>query len=113
MKKYDKALEVGLELIYDGEPRQWCNPKTGKINEVMKRGAYRISRITYRFVYVCADRKNGSTEHQIDKQELERDLYALEFEDLTTPFALMFCHKNWYINDKELINSAKAYNKRK
>ena len=117
MKKYEGALKVGLKLIYDGDKKSWCDPRTGKVNETMGKGRYVITCITNRFVYVTCDRKNAVTEHQIERKEVEGRIYAYEWADLTsyTVFSLgqVFGHHDWYYNDTGLIEKARAYNKRK
>lgn len=112
MKKYNGLLHSGLKLIYAGRPMEWVNPKTGKVNEVMKPGRYVISRIQLNLVYLKADRKNAAKEHAIYIGELKDRIYVPEWIDLTTPIAQVFTlNKSWYINDEELIKKAKAYNK--
>ena len=114
MKDYNGELKVDMKLLYNGTPMQWCNRKTGKVNEVMNPGKYVISRFYRDYVLVKSDRKNATTEHYIPMDEI--NLKVLEFADLTCTMGfigLNLRNPRWVINDEELIKKAKEYNKRR
>lgn len=113
MFKFEGELEVGLNLIYDGEPIEWINPKTGRITDILNKGAYVITKLKDGYIFVRHDRKNATTIYKLDKNDIN-SIWCLEFDDLTTFlgfFQREFEHHNWWINDKELINKAKKHNK--
>ena len=110
MKVYGGEIKTGLRLLYNGEPIKWSN-RSGKIVEILKRGKYVVSRVTRDFVYLKHDRAKATKEFQLHKEAFI-EIYELEFADLTTTIGLIFnTHKTWYINNEELIKSAKKYNK--
>lgn len=118
MKLYTGELKVGTPLIYNGEVIEWCNPRTGKVNEVMKQGEYIISSITSKYIRVKPNRKNAVTEHTLLKNEIEGHVKVIEFSDLTCTAGLIFLNLNnpvWILADddyRKTMSSAKRYNKR-
>lgn len=111
MKQYTEEIKPGLKIIYDGEPKEWINPRTRKVCERMNKGKYIVSRVGREFIYIKADRKNASTEHKFHINDIK--LWQPEFADMTTAIGFLFSfHHEWYINDEELIAKAKKYNKK-
>jgi len=116
MKDYNGELKVGMKLLYNGTPIEWCNRRTGKVNEVMNPGKYVISRFYRDYVLVKSDRKNATTEHYIPIDEIKGCIKELEFADLTCTMGFIGLNLRrpcWVINDEELIKKAKQYNKRR
>lgn len=103
MRAYTEPIEVGLKIIYTGEPIRWCNPKTGTVNEVMNQGKYVVSRVTNRFIYVKSDRKNATTEHQLIREHIENSLQIIEKNDRNSTIGLLslrFLGKHWYVLER-------------
>lgn len=112
MRDFSEDITVGLHLLYDGEPIEWCS-NNGKVVETMRRGPFIVSRVTSEFIYLKPDRKGAVTEHCFSKTDIS-NVKVLEFGDLTTSVGVLgirLLGGRWYINDKELINKAKKYNK--
>ncbi len=113
MKKYTDKLYTGMRIIYDGHVIEWCNRK-GKIVERFKPGKYVIGKLTDKYAWLKCDRKNATTEYRFNRSEIEENIYCLEFADITTTIGFInmrFFRHDWIVNDKELINKAKQYNK--
>lgn len=81
MKKYEKDLEPGVSLLYNGSPICWCN-KAGKCVEIFKKGYYKVTRVTEKNVYLKVDRKNASHEYVIPRSDI-KVIMELELHDLT------------------------------
>ena len=117
MKVYNGELKKGMKILYNGEIIEWVNPKTGKVNEKMKKGEYIISKITSRIIYVVSSRKNAVTEHKIYRDEIEGKIKEIEFADITTTIGLVAININnpiWVLADdnfKKIIKDAKKYNR--
>lgn len=118
MKVYDGNLEVGMNIIYNGSPIEWCNPRTGKVNEVMNQGEYIISNITNKFICLKSNRKNATTEHKIYKDDIEGRIKVIEFSDMTCTMGLIAMNLNnptWVLADdnfKKSLANARKYNRR-
>lgn len=111
MRDFCGDITVGLHLLYDGEPIEWCN-RSGKVIEIMRRGYYIVTRVTNDYIYLKSDRKNAVVEHRIDRSDLNK-LKVIEFADLTTAAGMIgvrFLGGNWFVCDKRLIAKARNYN---
>lgn len=114
MKNYEKPVEVGLKLIYEGHPINFCNRK-GKIVQTLNPGKYIVTRVTNDYIYLMCDRKNATTSYVLYKDDVEGRINELEFADLTTTIGFIMRNLKggygWCVNNEELIKSAKKYNK--
>lgn len=117
MKTFNSELQVGMKLLYNGEPIRWVNPKTGKIDEVMNQGKYVISRIDSNYIRLKSARKNAKTEHIFRKSEIEGKIQVVEFKDLTCTMgfiAMNLTRPKWILFDdkfEDTIDKAKKYNR--